>query len=242
MSSSGKRCRALTLGTEMRTIVIAVMVALAGCASPRQRPEPAALEARAELPPHVVEVAQGLYSCERGYLIKQGRCIPYADIPPGPAMEISSLPSRVTVPTVGGHVRAAVAARGTRRRRPTRSSTRARATTVPAGPGSTTAGSAFRARDTSAGASWPSAAGSARSCKSEGSWRLNPWAPGADSHRLQGDASRLAGGSEAIARCGGDEGLVFRRREEFHREALGSCPSWNFLCVLRTKRALQATR
>lgn len=77
----------------MRTIVIAVMVALAGCASPRQRPEPAALEARAELPPHVVEVAQGLYSCERGYLIKQGRCIPYADIPPGPAMEISSLPS-----------------------------------------------------------------------------------------------------------------------------------------------------
>jgi len=78
----------------MRTIVIAVMVTLAGCASPKQRrPEPAALEARAELPPHVVEVAQGLYSCERGYLIRQGRCIPYPDIPPGPAMEISSLPS-----------------------------------------------------------------------------------------------------------------------------------------------------
>jgi hypothetical protein len=71
----------------------ATVIALAGCGSPRQRPEPAALEARAELPPHVVEVAQGLYSCERGYLIKQGRCIPFEELPPGPAMEVSSLPS-----------------------------------------------------------------------------------------------------------------------------------------------------
>ena len=41
----------------------------------------------------MVEVAQGLYSCERGYVIKQGRCISYADIPPGPVVEVSSLPS-----------------------------------------------------------------------------------------------------------------------------------------------------
>jgi hypothetical protein len=94
-SWSARRCRARTLGTEMRRIaVIAVMVALAGCAAPpRPRPEPAALEARAELPPHMVEVAQGLFSCERGYFIKQGGCISYADIPPGPVVEISSLPS-----------------------------------------------------------------------------------------------------------------------------------------------------
>ena len=45
------------------------------------------------LPPHVVEVGEGLFSCERGYLIKQGRCNAFADIPPGPTMEISSVPS-----------------------------------------------------------------------------------------------------------------------------------------------------
>jgi len=76
----------------MRIVVIATLIALAGCASPRPRPEPAALEARAVLPPHVVEVGEGLFSCERGYLIKQGRCISFADIPP-PTMEISSVPS-----------------------------------------------------------------------------------------------------------------------------------------------------
>jgi hypothetical protein len=73
--------------------VVAVVIVVAGCASPRPRPEPAALEALAELPPHVIEVAEGLFSCERGYLIRQGRCISFADIPPGPAMEVSSLPS-----------------------------------------------------------------------------------------------------------------------------------------------------
>ena len=46
-----------------------------------------------ELPPRLIEVAQGLYSCERGYLIKPGRCISFADISPGPVVEISSMPS-----------------------------------------------------------------------------------------------------------------------------------------------------
>jgi hypothetical protein len=41
----------------------------------------------------MIEVTQGLFSCERGFLIKQGRCISFADIPPGPTMEISNLPS-----------------------------------------------------------------------------------------------------------------------------------------------------
>jgi hypothetical protein len=53
------------------------------------------------LPPHVVEVAEGLFSCERGYLIKQGRCISFADIPPGPMMEISSVPSAGDGPSGG---------------------------------------------------------------------------------------------------------------------------------------------
>jgi len=47
----------------------------------------------AELPPHVVEVATGLYSCEQGYLIRQGRCIAFANLPTGPIVEISNLPS-----------------------------------------------------------------------------------------------------------------------------------------------------
>jgi hypothetical protein len=64
-----------------------------GCAAPRQHPEPAALVAKAELPPHVIEVAQGLFSYERGYLIKQGRCIPYEELAHGPIVEISNVPS-----------------------------------------------------------------------------------------------------------------------------------------------------
>ena len=76
-----------------RWLLIAAALALAGCAAPRPRPEPAALEARAVLPPHVIEVAEGLFTCERGYLIRQGRCISFAHMPLGPTMEISSLPS-----------------------------------------------------------------------------------------------------------------------------------------------------
>ena len=73
----------------MRTAAgFAPVLVFAACAAPMPRPEPAALEARAELPPHVVEVAYGLYSCERGYVIRQGRCISLADIPPGPVVEI----------------------------------------------------------------------------------------------------------------------------------------------------------
>ena len=76
-----------------RLFVGATLLALAACAAPRPRPEPAAVETRAELPPHVVEVAYGLYSCERGYFIRQGQCIPFEEIPHGPVVEISSLPS-----------------------------------------------------------------------------------------------------------------------------------------------------
>ena len=84
----------MRVSTSMRSIaVVAIVLALAGCASPKQRAEPAALEARAELPPHVIEVAQGLYSCERGYLIREGRCIPFEELDHGPVVEVSSLPS-----------------------------------------------------------------------------------------------------------------------------------------------------
>ncbi len=71
----------------------AALLSFTACSAPQPRPEPAALEAKAELPPHVVEVAQGLYSCERGYLIKQGRCIAFEELSHGPVVEISNLPS-----------------------------------------------------------------------------------------------------------------------------------------------------
>jgi hypothetical protein len=76
-----------------RQIVALGLASLAGCAAPQPRPEPAVLEARAVLPPHVVEVAEGLFSCERGYLIKQGRCVPFEELEHGPVVEVSSLPS-----------------------------------------------------------------------------------------------------------------------------------------------------
>jgi hypothetical protein len=48
MSSIGRRCRARTSGTRMRTsATIALVLVLARCASPRPRPEPVALGARA---------------------------------------------------------------------------------------------------------------------------------------------------------------------------------------------------
>jgi len=52
----------------------------------------AARSLAADLSPHMIEVG-GWLTCERGYVIKQGRCISFADIPPGPTVEISELPS-----------------------------------------------------------------------------------------------------------------------------------------------------
>jgi hypothetical protein len=74
-------------------LVGAALLSSTGCVVPRPRPEPPALVTRAELPPHVIEIAEDLLSCERGYLIRQGRCIPFEEIPHGPVVEISSLAS-----------------------------------------------------------------------------------------------------------------------------------------------------
>jgi hypothetical protein len=83
------------MGSRLKGLFAEVaLFVLAGCAAPTPHPEPVALSGRGPvLPPHVIEVAEGLFSCERGYLIKQGRCVSYADIPPGPVVEISSVPS-----------------------------------------------------------------------------------------------------------------------------------------------------
>jgi hypothetical protein len=84
------------LGTNMHAgILFAVSLALGGCAAPGQRPEPAALEAKATLPPHVVEVMPGWgwYSCAPDYILRRGACVAESEIPPGPEIIVSSAPS-----------------------------------------------------------------------------------------------------------------------------------------------------
>jgi hypothetical protein len=46
-----------------------------------------------ELPPHFEEVAYGLYACERGWVLYQGRCVTDTEVPHGPVVDISSLRS-----------------------------------------------------------------------------------------------------------------------------------------------------
>jgi len=70
-------------------VAFTLALGLTGCAA-RPRPE---LAATAVLPPHVVEVGEGLFSCERGYVIREGRCIPFEELEHGPVVEVSSLPS-----------------------------------------------------------------------------------------------------------------------------------------------------
>jgi hypothetical protein len=204
---SGRSGRAQTLETEMRTVaVIAVMVALAGCARPGSALSPR--RSRQEPSCHRMSSRSRRASTRASAVTSSSRAGAFRmrTSRRGPRWRSRTCPRRVTVPTVGGHIRAAAAARGTRRRRPTRSSTRGRATTALSGRDSTTPGSAFRACPVSAGASWPSGARLARSCESVDSWRLNSWAPGADFHRLRGDASRLVEDLELAAPDGGDDG------------------------------------
>jgi hypothetical protein len=66
----------------------------AACAA-RRGPVPAAmnLSRKPTLAPHFEEVAYGLYACERGYVLMNGRCLTDAEVPHGPMVEVSDLPS-----------------------------------------------------------------------------------------------------------------------------------------------------
>jgi hypothetical protein len=68
------------------TIALAISLTLASCVAPRPRP---VIVTGAGPPPHVVEVAPGLY-CEHGYLLRQGRCVSFLDIATGPVVEMPS--------------------------------------------------------------------------------------------------------------------------------------------------------
>jgi len=82
--------------------------------STRPRPEPAALEARI-LPPHVVEVAEGLFSCERGYLIKKAAASRSLTFRPGRPWRSRAYPQPVTGLAASVFARAAAAAPTSRR-------------------------------------------------------------------------------------------------------------------------------
>jgi hypothetical protein len=80
----------------MRTsFTVALVLALAGCATPRPRPDAVAPVARVELPPHVVEAVPGWgwYSCAPGYILRRGACLAESELPAGPEIIVSSLPS-----------------------------------------------------------------------------------------------------------------------------------------------------
>ncbi len=60
--------------------------AVAACAAPAKRPLRQATDR--EAPPHAIEVAQGLWSCERGYLLKDRQCVPEDLAKAEPRMQI----------------------------------------------------------------------------------------------------------------------------------------------------------
>ena len=56
-------------------VVFAVVIGLAACAAPAKRPLTKAT-ARSDGPAHAIEIAQGMWTCERGYLMRNHQCIP----------------------------------------------------------------------------------------------------------------------------------------------------------------------
>ena len=55
------------------------------CAAPKRSPAKAAASG---LPPHAVEVTYGLWSCERGYILRNRQCIPEAEVANEPRFEM----------------------------------------------------------------------------------------------------------------------------------------------------------
>ena len=79
----------------MRSIIgLAILLCFAGCAAPRPRPEPAGDPGEGrELPLHMERVWGGWISCSQGYVMRNRECLAESEIPPGPEMVVSSLPS-----------------------------------------------------------------------------------------------------------------------------------------------------
>ena len=82
-------------------LLVASGTLLSGCtAVPRRsapqivsRPEVPPHFVDAVLPPHMKEVDFGLYACDRGYVLVDGHCLTDAEVPHGPVVIVSDLPS-----------------------------------------------------------------------------------------------------------------------------------------------------
>lgn len=65
-----------------------VAAAVSACAPGVKRAPVDATASSSELPPHAVEVAYGMWSCERGYVLRHGQCLPEEEISPDPWVEV----------------------------------------------------------------------------------------------------------------------------------------------------------
>jgi L,D-transpeptidase ErfK/SrfK len=95
----------------MLLLMVAAAAMFAACAAAAKRPAARATTSSRELPPHTVEVAYGLFSCERGYILRKGQCAPedeglfetqveiFDPSPPPPMVDQEAPPRRPGVPT-----------------------------------------------------------------------------------------------------------------------------------------------
>lgn len=65
-----------------------VAASVCACAPAVKRPRVDATADAPELPPHAVEVAYGMWSCERGYVLRYRQCVPEEEISRDPWVEV----------------------------------------------------------------------------------------------------------------------------------------------------------
>jgi L,D-transpeptidase ErfK/SrfK len=61
---------------------------LAACTAPMKPPRQGATASSADLPPHAVEVDYGLWSCERGFVLRARRCVPEDEVAREPHVQM----------------------------------------------------------------------------------------------------------------------------------------------------------
>ena len=57
-----------------------------------KKPDVAAKESSSGLPPHAVEVAYGMWECERGYVMRKKLCVPEEEVAKEPWFEVFGAP------------------------------------------------------------------------------------------------------------------------------------------------------
>jgi L,D-transpeptidase ErfK/SrfK len=70
--------------------LVAFMVAATACGGAHtvRKPLAEAREASSDLPPHAVEIGYGMWSCERGYVLRHRKCVPEEELARVPRVEV----------------------------------------------------------------------------------------------------------------------------------------------------------